>query len=93
MVSRKFKGDPSESKQQLIRDISNYCTPSNAEPGLCKTIGKYPGLALNASILFKSDEVGSKYEPARAIFINTIVGLPDAAFPKKLILHQQSDMC
>ena len=78
----KFVGDPSESKQQLIRDISNYCTPSHVESGLCKTVGKYPGLALNASILFTSDGVGSEYEPARTTFIKTIVGLPDAAIPK-----------
>lgn len=78
----KYASDLSNSKQQLLRDISNYCTQSHVESGLCTAVGKNPGLALNASIMFTSDGVGSEYDLARTTFVNTVVGLPDAAVPK-----------
>jgi hypothetical protein len=78
----KYAGNLSESKQQLLRDISNYCTPDHVDSGLCETVGKNPGLALNASIMFTTDGVGNEYDTARKTFINTIVGIPDPAIPR-----------
>lgn len=78
----KYAGNISESKQQLLRDISNYCTPDHVKSGLCETVGKYPGLALNASVMFTYDGIGNEYDLARTTFINTIVGTPDPAVPK-----------
>lgn len=36
----KYASDLSNSKQQLLCDISNYCTQSHVESGLCTTVGK-----------------------------------------------------
>lgn len=63
----KYAGDLWNSKQQLLRDISNYCTQSHVEACLCTAVGKKPDLALNASIMFTSDGVGSEYDLVRTL--------------------------
>lgn len=58
-----------------------FCTPSEAEAGLCK-LGKVPGGDTNAGLLFQGVEEDSDESLARKQFIQNMVGDPDEKIQK-----------
>ncbi len=78
----KYSETAVKAKQQLLEDHQNYCTQSQVDSGLCKSVGKKPGMDLNAATLFTlSDSDGDTYN-AKVAFVNNIVGAADPMIPK-----------
>ena len=78
----KYSETAVKAKQQLLEDHQNYCTQSQVDSGLCKSVGKKPGMDLNAATLFTlSDSDGDTYK-AKVAFVNNIVGAADPMIPK-----------
>ena len=61
---------------RLNEHRSKFCTPTEAEAGLCKE-GSVPGGDSNAGLLFTGVDKGSDEARARRAFIQNIVGSPD----------------
>lgn len=60
---------------------SKFCTPAEANAGLC-SVGSVPGGDTNAALLFAGVEEGSDSALARKAFIQNVVGAPDERITK-----------
>ena len=80
----KYVKDYTVGKDSILQDIkANYCTEDMVKSGLCENVGKYAGMATNAAIFFADDKENAvSKSSARTMFINTIVGTPDAIVTK-----------
>ena len=80
----KYAKDYTEGKAAILQDYKDgFCTQDQVNSGLCESVGKYAGKATDASIFFADDKENKvTYGGARTMFINTVVGPPDAIVTK-----------